>query len=315
MTNPKRGERYGRLIDFVRHYDYSATPSHDEVMSSRGRRQGWWKINWDWEGGLNAILFGGGAAPDYNWKLDEIDFGDAPESANPKRGEPFYAAPYDEQTRRMAQYWEKRVRELEEERPLSRGEMQEIARRERESASQLKEDADLIERGVISPRGRITPEEKAEGMTVESRMREHHIELRDAREAANKLRHAAGLHELRAKSYEEMGQRETGEPLRQALEEAKQRAEYYAGLLRSESANPKRGEGGAPIRQVDLILSQQINKAISDEIEAIGMYGTMEGMATDPDTKAVFKNIAKEEMKHKEVLEDLAALIRQRYGM
>lgn len=83
------------------------------------------------------------------------------------------------------------------------------------------------------------------------------------------------------------------------------------GYLKPKTIPPT---GEAPIRQVDLILSQQINKAISDEIEAIRMYGRIGDMTTDPDAKAVFKNIAKEEMRHKEVLEDLAATIRQRLG-
>ena len=87
---------------------------------------------------------------------------------------------------------------------------------------------------------------------------------------------------------------------------------HFDGKLYIETASYDAYEGKSPNPKRGEITIADVDAAIRDEIDAIQMYGSWADRLTDPALKVVFQNIAREEMKHKGALEELALILRQR---
>jgi len=56
----------------------------------------------------------------------------------------------------------------------------------------------------------------------------------------------------------------------------------------------------------------EVEAAITDELDAIRMYGSWAERLSEPRLKEAFRNIANQELHHKEALEDLLSMMRGR---
>jgi len=70
--------------------------------------------------------------------------------------------------------------------------------------------------------------------------------------------------------------------------------------------------GNNPPRGTIELTIPEVEAAIRDELDAIRMYGSWADRLSCPNLKTAIQNIAKEELKHKEALEDLLSMMRGR---